>query len=66
MNKVYLVFIHFGIEGLRYGGYFSTKEKAEAVCNEWNKTNGNEYQHADFINVTEEKDDPFILNIPYM
>lgn len=59
---VYLVFIHKD-SGLIYGGYFSTKEKAEAVCREWNRANENENQFADFINVTDEKDDEFILNV---
>lgn len=45
------------------GGYFSTREKAEFVCSEWNKANANENQFADFINVTNEKDDPFILRV---
>lgn len=57
---VYLVFIH-KYSGLVYGGYFSTREKAEEVCKEWNKANENEYQFADFINVTDEKDNAFIL-----
>lgn len=57
---VYLVFIHKR-NGLLYGGYFSTREKAEAVCKEWNKANENANQFADFINVTDEKDDAFIL-----
>lgn len=59
---VYLVFIHKD-NGLMYGGYFSTREKAEAVCKEWNKANENENQFADFINVTDEKDNAFILNV---
>ena len=59
---VYLVFIHKN-GGLLYGGYFSTREKAEAVCREWNKANGNENQFADFINVTDEKDNTFILGV---
>jgi len=59
---VYLVFIHIH-GGLLYGGYFSTREKAEAVCREWNKANENEDQFADFINVTDEKDNAFILNM---
>lgn len=59
---VYLVFIHK--DGcLLYGGYFSTRQKAEAVCKEWNKVNENENQFADFINVTDEKDNAFILNV---
>lgn len=61
---VYLIFIHKE-NGLEYGGYFSTKEKAKAVCDEWNKVNENEYQFADFINVTDEKDDTFILRRGY-
>lgn len=59
---VYLVFIHKG-DSLVYGGYFSTREKAEAVCKEWNKANETANQFADFINVTDEKDDPFILRV---
>lgn len=59
---VYLVFIHKG-NSLLYGGYFSTREKAEAVCKEWNKANETANQFADFINVTDEKDDPFILRV---
>ena len=59
---VYLVFIHKN-GGLLYGGYFSTREKAEAVCREWNKVNENENQFADFINVTDEKDNAFILGV---
>lgn len=59
---VYLVFIH-SVDGLLYGGYFSSKEKAEAVCKEWNKANENKNQFADFINVTDDKDNPFILNV---
>ena len=59
---VYLVFIHNG-DNLVYGGYFSTREKAEFVCKEWNKANENANQFADFINVTDEKDDPFILRV---
>ncbi len=62
--KVYLVFIHNN-HGLEYGGYFSTKEKAKAVCDEWNKINENEDQFADFINVTDEKDNEFILERGY-
>ena len=62
INKVYLVFIHKD-GGLAYGGYFSTAAKARRVCDEWNKVNGNENQFADFINVTDEKDNPFILNV---
>lgn len=61
---VYLVFIHKE-SGLEYGGYFSTAEKAKTVCDEWNKANENEYQFADFINVTEEKDNTFILGRGY-
>lgn len=59
---VYLVFIH-KVGGLLYGGYFSSREKAEAVCKKWNQTNENENQFADFINVTDEKDQEFILNV---
>ena len=59
---VYLVFVHKN-GGLLYGGYFSTREKAEAVCREWNKANENENQFADFINVTDEKDNTFILGV---
>ena len=59
---VYLVFIHTE-DGLLYGGYFSTREKAAAVCKAWNKANENESQFADFINVTDEKDNDFILRV---
>ena len=59
---VYLVFIHKN-GGLLYGGYFSSREKAKAVCDAWNKANENENQFADFINVTDEKDNAFILNV---
>ena len=59
---VYLVFIHKN-GGLLYGGYFSSREKAENVCKIWNKANENENQFADFINVTDEKDNAFILNV---
>ena len=61
---VYLVFIHKE-EGLEYGGYFSTADKAKTVCDIWNKANENTRQFADFINVTEEKDDAFILGRGY-
>lgn len=59
---VYIVFIHKE-NSLLYGGYFSTREKAEAICKEWNRLYENENQFADFINVTEEKDNPFILGV---
>ena len=61
-TMVYLVFIHKN-DTLLYGGYFSTREKAKAVCDAWNKAYENESQFADFINVTEEKDNAFILNM---
>ena len=61
-DGVYLVFIHKA-NGLLYGGYFSTREKADAVCKEWNKANENEDQFADFINVTSEKNNAFILEM---
>ena len=59
---VYLIFIHKD-GGLMYGGYFSTREKTEAVCKAWNKANENESWFADFINVTDEKDNAFILTV---
>ncbi len=59
-HMVYLVFIHTE-NGLLYGGYFSTRKNAEAVCKAWNEANENESQFADFINVTNEKDNIFIL-----
>ncbi len=62
MPNVYLVFIHKD-SGLLYGGYFSTREKAEAVCKEWNKANEDKNQFADFINVTDEEDNAFILGV---
>ena len=61
---VYLVFIHKE-GGLEYGGYFSTAEKAKTVCDKWNKANETEEQFADFVNVSEEKDDTFILRRGY-
>ena len=62
--SVYLVFIHKD-GGLEYGGYFSTMEKAKAVCDEWNSLHENSHQFADFINVTEERDNQFILGRGY-
>lgn len=59
---VYLVFIHKE-GGLLYGGYFSTREKADEVCKAWNKANEDESKFASFINVTDEVDDTFILGV---
>lgn len=61
-NSVYLVFIHKE-NGLLYGGYFSTREKADNVCKEWNRRYQTANKFADFINVTDERDNQFILNI---
>ena len=61
-NKVYLVFIHKVDENLLYGGYFSSAYKAKSVCDRWNEKYGNDKQFADFINVTEEKNNEFILD----
>lgn len=62
-NKgVYLLFIHR--DGfLEYGGYFSTRDKAEAVKVAWNNLYENEHQFADWINVTHEVDNEFILGL---
>lgn len=61
--KWYIWFFIHKDSSLLYGGYFSTREKVEMVCKEWNKANENENQFADFINVTDEKDNAFILTV---
>lgn len=61
---MYIVFIHTK-NGLLYGGIFSTQENAKTVCERWNKENENEDAFADYINVTEEMDNDFILNVSF-
>lgn len=61
---MYIVFIHHK-NGLLYGGIFSTAENAKRICEKWNKENANEDAFADYINVTEEMDDAFILQISF-
>lgn len=61
---VYLVFIHKGNEKMQYGGYFSTRKKAEEVCEKYNSihTYDNDSSYADFINVTDEVDDTYLID----
>ena len=62
-EMTYLVFIHTKGEcGVEYGGYFTDNELSKNVCKTWNETNTNGNKWADFINVTNEKNDTFILN----
>lgn len=61
---VYLVFVHYGKDKMKYGGYFSTREKAEEVCKEYNSIHTYDYNpsYADFINVTDEVDDTYLID----
>ena len=61
MKGVYLVFIHLGGEKMKYGGYFTTRAKAEEICGEYNRCKEKE-GWADFINVTDEADDTYLIN----
>lgn len=58
---VYLVFIHLPNERMQYGGYFSTKEKAEAVCKGYNQRERDDGSFAEYINVTDEVDDDYLI-----
>lgn len=61
---VYLVFVHYGNEKMKYGGYFSTREKAEEVCRKYNSINtySKDSSYADFINVTDEVNDTYLID----
>lgn len=59
---VYVMFIH-KVGGLLFGGVFSTQEKADKIKKKWNKKNESADCFADYINVTDEIDDEFILGI---
>lgn len=61
---VYLVFVHYGKDKMRYGGYFSTRKKAEEVCIKYNSihTYDDDPSYADFINVTDEVDDTYLID----
>lgn len=61
---MYILFIHTE-NGLLYGGIFSTKEKVEAVKSQWNNENEDDSYFADYIDVTDEMDDEFILNVHF-
>jgi len=61
---MYILFIHTE-NGLLYGGIFSKKEKVEAVKNRWNNENEDDSCFADYINVTDEIDNEFILGVDF-
>ena len=60
-NGVYLVFVHLDGEKMKYGGYFTTRSKAEEICGEYNN-DVNKEGWADFINVTDEADDTYLID----
>lgn len=53
--KVYIMIIHHNGNPI-YGGWFTERELAESACENYNKRRTDD-SHADFINVTSEKNE---------
>jgi hypothetical protein len=66
MKKVYIVIIHYKNKN---GGFFqlietvfSTREKAETFCSNWNKRNQNVNQWMDFISeIVDERESEVVI-----